>query len=161
MQKVSTAQLVRVVSQKIAEPDVIKKIAIFCAVELGYVTMVSLLIYSYVFYNLFIFFLAMLSALFGRFVIHPIIHHFYRVERPMGIRFIEAPDTPSFPSGHATFLFGLAFMYFYFSFPLGMILSGIALIVSLARVFCGVHRLEDIGGSAVVAIVSTLIIYYF
>lgn len=167
MQKVSAAKLVESIhertqgiSQNFSDTD-IKDLTIFCAVHLGYITVGLLFLYSFFFYNTFVFFLAILSGLLGRFILHPLIHFFYRTERPDGIHWIEKPKTPSFPSGHATFLFAIGFLYLYFRFPLGIILLALALLVGVARVFAGVHRWEDIFGSAVVAILAASIIYNF
>jgi|SRR3989344_945966 len=163
MQKVFAAKLtqsLRVAIQKFSAED-IKKITIFCAVYLVYIEISLLFFYSYFFYNSFIFFLAILSGLLGRFILHPLVHFFYKPERPDEFSWIEKPKTPSFPSGHATFLFAIAFLYLYFSFFLGLILSAFALIVGAARVYAGVHRWEDIFGSALVAILAASIIYHF
>lgn len=68
-------------------------------------------------------------------------------------------DIYSFPSGHATFMFGLAFAMYSFDKHAGKILFLLALITGVARVLAGVHFWYDIvGGFFVGAIVSYIIL---
>lgn len=68
-------------------------------------------------------------------------------------------DIYSFPSGHATFMFGLAFAMHSFDKHAGKILFVLALITGIARVLAGVHYWYDIvGGFFVGAIVSYIVL---
>lgn len=72
----------------------------------------------------------------------------------------HAPET-SFPSDHTTFMLSIAFMFLYFkkTRTIGIILSMIALVGGISRVFIGVHYPFDIFGSIVVALISSYIIF--
>lgn len=66
-------------------------------------------------------------------------------------------DVYSFPSGHATFMFALAFSMYRFDKRAGVILFVLAVVTGIARVFAGVHFWYDIVGGIIVAyIVSSI-----
>lgn len=73
---------------------------------------------------------------------------------------VHGPET-SFPSDHATFMFSIAFMFIAFNEfrKTGIILTILALIGGMARVFTGVHFLFDVAGSMGVSLVSTIVIF--
>jgi len=102
-----------------------------------------------------------LLALFINFLITP----FYFHPRPFMVHIgklliSHGPET-SFPSDHATFMFSIAFMFLSFDEfrKMGIILSLLALIGGVARVFVGVHFPFDIAGSMGVSLVSTIVIF--
>lgn len=66
----------------------------------------------------------------------------------------------SFPSGHATFMFALAFGVLNFNRRDGYIILALAVLTGIARVLSGVHFWYDIvGGIVVGAIVSSIVVY--
>ena len=68
-------------------------------------------------------------------------------------------DTYSFPSGHATFMFALAFSMYSFDKRAGMIIGALALITGISRVLAGVHFWYDIlGGLVLGAGVASIIV---
>lgn len=69
--------------------------------------------------------------------------------------------TGSFPSGHATFLFGLAIFLFFFNKKMGAIFLLITFLVGLARVFCGLHWVSDVFGGAIFGLAAALVIKEF
>ncbi len=73
------------------------------------------------------------------------------------------PNDPySFPSGHASFMFALAFAMNYFSWTAGIMLAVFALITGMARILAGVHYTYDIIGGAVLGyLVSQAGIYFY
>lgn len=76
---------------------------------------------------------------------------------------IHAP-TPSFPSGHAVFFFGLAAGAWVFRKEfkkLGVLLFLGAFLISISRVIAGIHWPFDIIGGAVVGIASAVSLRYF
>lgn len=68
---------------------------------------------------------------------------------------------PSFPSGHAAFLFALGAAVFYFNKKWGWWFLGLALINGLARMAAGVHFPSDILGGILVALFSFWAIWQF
>ena len=72
---------------------------------------------------------------------------------------ITPDDVYSFPSGHATFMFALAFSMFSFDKKAGKIIFILALLTGIARVLSGVHFWYDIvGGFAIGAFVAYFVI---
>jgi undecaprenyl-diphosphatase len=72
----------------------------------------------------------------------------------------HGPET-SFPSDHATFMFSIAFAFIILDeFRItGIILSLLALIGGIARVFAGVHFPFDIVGSFGIGLISAIVIF--
>jgi undecaprenyl-diphosphatase len=68
---------------------------------------------------------------------------------------------PSFPSGHTSFLFGLAtFIYAYGEKRFAVFLYVCALLVGLARIAAGVHYPLDIVGGALVGVLTALAVQF-
>ena len=61
----------------------------------------------------------------------------------------------SFPSGHATLFFALAFAIYRYHKKTGMIFFIFAVLISVARVAAGVHYAFDVLGGAVLGIIGT------
>lgn len=84
---------------------------------------------------------------------------FYYSERPFvrgAAALIEhAPDN-GFPSDHALLAFVVAFAAFAQNRPLGYFLFLIAVLISAARVFSGVHSPVDVIGSAAIAFAAVI-----
>ena len=106
--------------------------AVFCAIYLLPLMMVYLLIVSFSRRNLEMFFYPTLAGLFSAFVVSKIIYIFYIEKRPARLKttnlLIAIPKNPSFPSRHASLVFGMSFcLVFYSEF-----LSFVFLILSLS-----------------------------
>jgi undecaprenyl-diphosphatase len=71
---------------------------------------------------------------------------------------ITPDDTYSLPSGHATFMFALAYAMYLFDKPAGKILFVLAIATGVARVLAGVHYWYDIVGGLVLGIIVAQII---
>lgn len=67
----------------------------------------------------------------------------------------------SFPSGHATFFFALAFCTFLINKKWGWILTAAAVVTTVARVVAGVHWPSDIVGGAIIAGLVFAVMYYW
>lgn len=82
--------------------------------------------------------------------------------RPDIAHALFTPNDPySFPSGHATFMFSLAFAMYVFDKQAGKILFILALLTGIARVLAGVHFWYDIFGGAIVgAGVASIVVFF-
>jgi len=106
------------------------------------------------------------AALVARFVVKTIITLFYNRPRPyMNLSFAHklisvspAENLQSFPSGHAIFFFALSTVIYCFNKKLGIFFLICSAIISIARVFAGVHWPSDILGGAILGIIVGIII---
>ena len=73
---------------------------------------------------------------------------------------IAVPQNPSFPSGHATILFALAAALYPINRKASLWCAGGALVVSIARVFVGVHWPTDVIAGAVLGIAGAFAAKY-
>ncbi|HDJ30456.1 MAG TPA: phosphatase PAP2 family protein [bacterium] len=69
--------------------------------------------------------------------------------------------TGSFPSGHAAFFFGIAGVVYFYNKDLGILFFISAFLISIARIFCGIHWPADIAAGFLVGIFSALLTIYF
>lgn len=65
----------------------------------------------------------------------------------------HAPDN-GFPSDHTLLTAGCAFLIIPFSWPAGVAVMAVALVVGLSRIACGLHSPLDIGASIVFALLA-------
>ena len=81
----------------------------------------------------------------------------------LGTQLFQYPTDSSFPSDHTTLMVSIALMLIYFKETriYGVIILILGLIGGFARVFSGIHFPFDIFGSVMVAIISTILIFYF
>ncbi len=97
------------------------------------------------------------AAIIARFGIVELIRFFWHRSRP----FIENnvnlllnhENSYSFPSGHATFFFALSFVIYKYNKKAGIFFFIASFLISVARVFCGVHWPSDILAGAIVGII--------
>ena len=119
----------------------------------------------YFFSNRAIFWRIAIAVALGRGLITEGIRYFYHRPRPFVNEQLENVRqmidknvvNDSFPSGHAAFYFSLAFAVYFYSPTTGKILLGVAIVLSLARVYFGVHYPSDILGGAIVGLASAWI----
>ncbi len=93
------------------------------------------------------------------FLLANVIHFFYHHPRPFEINYgtnlIKHESNSSFPSEHASVSFAFAFAYIYLKkYKRGVLFFIFAVIISLARVYCGVHFPFDIVGGFFNALIS-------
>lgn len=135
-------------------------LAIFSARYLIYLMIGYLLLFAIITNNLGLFFFPLLSGLFAAFFIDKIIYYFYKERRPSEFKntkiLIPVPSNPSFPSRHASFIFGISFYLFFYNLPLAIIFIILSCFVGMARVFSGVHWFRDILAGILVGFISTL-----
>ncbi len=143
---------------------VLDTFAVFCAIYLLPLMIIGLLIFGVLKRNLEMFFYPLLAGLFSAFVVSKIVYIFYKEKRPAKLKntnlLISIPKNPSFPSRHASLVFGMSFALFFYGQFLAIIFLVLSCFVGLARVFCGVHWLRDILGGVVAGLFSAIIIYY-
>jgi len=137
---------------------------IFCAGQLIYLMVLGLFVSAVFFHSRGMFAYSLLSGLCAAFVFNKIVYLFYKEQRPAELKgtnvLISVPKNPSFPSRHASFLFGISFYLFFYSAPLAVFFIICSCLVAVARVFCGVHWFRDILGGVVSGLISSLAIYY-
>lgn len=74
---------------------------------------------------------------------------------------VVSPDSVySFPSGHATYAFALAFAMQYFDTKTAKVLLGMAILVGMGRVLVGVHYWYDVVGGALLAYAVVYLMVY-
>ncbi|MBU3934484.1 phosphatase PAP2 family protein [Patescibacteria group bacterium] len=103
-------------------------------------------------------FSAFVSALTARFIITGLIRLLRPRLRPFADNninlLIDRVNQQSFPSGHASFSFGLATIVYLYNKKAGIFFFAAAFLVSISRIFVGVHWPSDILAGALVGIFS-------
>lgn len=101
---------------------------------------------------------AMVAAVLARFVIVDFIRWIYPRYRPFvgeNINLlINKVNQFAFPSGHAAFCFGLATIVYFYNKKVGILFFIFAFLISVARIFVGVHWPLDILAGAAVGVLS-------
>ena len=108
-------------------------------------------------------FLVSLSVLLARGLAVEVIRFFYQKQRPyIALAFrplIDLDFSYAFPSGHAAIFFALAMATFFFRKSWSYYFFAGAFLISLARVYVGVHWPLDVLGGAVVGIISAFVVW--
>ena len=140
------------------------EVAIFCANFLGYILigiLFILLIRNFKKYYKIIT-QAFISGIFARFIIVEIIRFIWYRPRPFIVEpvnlLLRHSTSASFPSGHATFFFALSTLIYLYDKKTGILFLVASFLISISRVFCGIHWPFDILAGALVGILSALII---
>ncbi len=99
------------------------------------------------------------AAILSRFVITNIIRWLWQRPRPFVENHVNLllnynPTEPSFPSGHAAFYFAIATIVYFYNKKAGIIFFVASFLISIARVFSGIHWPSDILAGALVGIFS-------
>lgn len=130
--------------------------AIFFAKYLGYI-LAGLVILLFL-RKWKIIFQAFLAAVLARFAIVEIIRWLWEKPRPFAENEVNLPlehsPDASFPSGHAAFFFALSFIVYKYNKKAGIGFFFASFLISISRVFTGVHWPLDILAGAVVGIFS-------
>jgi len=142
-------------------------LAIFFAYYFEYIFITILLIFLFLNFQkyIFIYWYAFLSAILARVVFTETIHQLFYTQRPFNafsVNLLIPPlDMASFPSGHASFYSAIAFYIFLKNKKLGIFGLVCALLISVSRVFVGVHWPIDIIGGLMVGFISALLVDKF
>ncbi len=124
----------------------------------------SLVLVYYFFRHRRVFWTALVSAILSRAILTELIRFFWERPRPFAaleqVKLLIPKDgaEPSFPSGHASFLFAIAFAVYLSDKRIGGILIIAALVMTLARIYTGAHYPSDILGGIIVAMVSVVLV---
>lgn len=119
----------------------------------------------YFFRNRRVFWTGAWAAVLSRGILTPLIRFVYHRPRPfvalpdIHILVNQNPAEASFPSGHAAFLFAIAFAVWLYNKKIGGIFIVAALLTTFARIYAGVHYPVDILGGILVAAISVFVIY--
>lgn len=107
--------------------------------------------------------LVVLSAsLIARFGAVEVIRHYVHRARPLvdlPLHALFTESSWSFPSGHATFFFGMAMAIYCHHRRWGVLFFALAALISFARVTAGVHYPTDILGGAILGVTISWLIY--
>jgi len=106
---------------------------------------------------------SLLAAFFSRFVVAEIIRLFWERQRPFIVEnnvnlLLEHSASPSFPSGHAAFFFAFSAMVYFYNKKTGILFLIASFLVSISRVYGGIHWPSDILAGALVGIISAYFI---
>jgi undecaprenyl-diphosphatase len=108
---------------------------------------------------------ALVAALFSRFIIAEIVRFIFPRSRPfvvdhtINILVSHNPAEHSFPSGHASFFFALATLVYFYNKKAGIKFFIFAFLISISRVFAGLHWLTDILGGAIVGMITGFLVF--
>jgi undecaprenyl-diphosphatase len=99
------------------------------------------------------------AAVSARFIIVEIIRHLILRARPfvennINLLVIHNPNEASFPSGHAAFFFAIAAVVYFYNKKAGVVFFTASFLISISRVFVGIHWPSDILAGAIVGIFS-------
>lgn len=104
------------------------------------------------------------SAIFSRFVITEIIRWLWLRPRPFIENevnlLIEKVNEASFPSGHAAFYFALSTVVFFYNKKTGLLFFLASLLITIYRVFVGVHWPSDILAGALIGMFSGVGVFF-
>ncbi len=102
------------------------------------------------------------AAVLARFGIAEIIRFFWHRARPFVENNVSLlfnhENSYSFPSGHAAFFFALSAVIYHYNKKTGILFFIASLLVSISRVFCGVHWPSDILGGIIVGVFSAWLV---
>jgi len=151
------------INKFVGKSEMLDALGVFCAIYLMPFMVFYLFLFAFNLNKLEVFFYPVTAGLFGAFVINKIIYVFYKEKRPAELEstktLILVPKNPSFPSRHASLVFGISFCLFFYDIPLAITFLICSCFVGVGRVFCGVHWFRDIVAGVFVGFISALTIY--
>lgn len=131
-------------------------LGIFFAKYFGYLLVVSVFIIFWRKWKIIL--QAFSAAVLARFGVVELIRWFWEKPRPFVENnvnlLLERTDAASFPSGHAAFFFGLSTVVYFYNKKAGILFFIASFLISIARVFVGIHWPSDILAGVLVGIFS-------
>lgn len=156
--------LFNLVHQYVGKYKYLDNLGRFSAEYPGYLVLILVGMVAQYIHHWQLFFLPLFAGLVARFIVNEAVYAFCRRKRPSEVLaftpLVPKPKHSSFPSGHASFFGGFAFLLLAYSTPLAMVCIGTVLVMCLARVFCGVHWPSDILAGMSVALAVTLLFWH-
>ncbi|MBI2626368.1 MAG: phosphatase PAP2 family protein [Candidatus Nealsonbacteria bacterium] len=129
---------------------------IFFAKYLGYI--LAVLVFLLFWRKWKIIFQVFLAAIIARLGIVELIRWLWEGPRPFVENnvnlLLEHSDSGSFPSGHAAFSFALSTVVYFYNKKVGALAFAASFLISISRVFAGIHWPSDILAGALVGIFS-------
>ena len=129
---------------------------VFFAEYLGYILAALAVILFWRKYG--IIFRIFLAAAAARLTLAELIRWIFPVSRPFvenNVTLLLAhTDEGSFPSGHASFFFAMSFVVYHYNKKAGILFFAASSLMSVARVFAGVHWPQDVLAGALVGVFS-------
>jgi undecaprenyl-diphosphatase len=159
--------LFNAINQYAGRWELLDKLAIFFADYFQYVILVILIIFFLKDFKnkLPTLVTAVATVFLSRVVIVEIIRHLFFRSRPFVMEHAnlllvkQSPTEPSMPSGHASLFFALAMAVYFYNKRLGVFLFISAILISLARVFGGIHWPSDVLAGAFIGIISGWLVH--
>lgn len=160
-------QIAQYFSQLVGQNRIFDMVMVFLAEILPWLLVVLALWFIYNKYRRQIldFVYVALSLVVARFGINEIIYFFFKRPRPMDLGYpalLAQQPNPSFPSGHASFLFAMSWAVFLCcGKKSGFLLIFFSSLSLAARMYCGAHFLSDILAGAVIGISCAYVLWKF
>lgn len=151
--------LFNLINQFAGENTYLDSVAIFFAKYFVYISVLFLLMFLIKNFNKYFVLVtsSLLAAIVARFVIVDIIRYFFPRLRPFmenKVNLLFPYIQTAFPSGHAAFTFGLATVIYCYNKKAGVLFFIAGFLISISRVFAGIHWPSDIITGALVGIFS-------
>lgn len=130
-------------------------LGIFLAEYLAYI-LIALLFFLF-WRNRKVIFKSLLAGFFARFFIVELIRLFWQRPRPFvenQVNLLLEHQEASFPSGHASFFFALSFIVYNYNKKTGILFFIASFLISISRVFVGIHWPTDIIAGALIGVFS-------
>ena len=105
---------------------------------------------------------AFLAGILARFVIVDIIRWFFDRPRPFVENhvnlLVDKVNQSAFPSGHAAFFFAVSTIIYLYNKKAGLLFFLASFLISISRIFTGIHWPSDILAGAIIGILSSFLV---
>ena len=105
---------------------------------------------------------SLLAGVFARFGIVELIRLFWQRPRPFvenDVNLLLEHNGAAFPSGHAAFFFALSTVVYHYNKKAGILFFVASFLISISRVFVGIHWPSDILAGAIVGIFAGWLVF--